>query len=186
MSFISQLTIIIIHYIGILGLLVCSLLSLFLADKKKKLLFLFLFFLFVGILSFVYYSGVLFFAVGVIVVFFFILLYLFAFQMELFGEYVGPEVDKNLKNADKSSRNKILSIIISLLFCAAIGYFIYGCISNFLKEIKEVEGSENILIANWSDISNQFFSDYGLILIIITAALFVSFLWFIGIRMDKK
>ena len=71
MSFLSQLIIIIINYISTAGLLACGLLSLFLKDKKRKLLFLLLAFLFIGALSFVYYSEILFFITGVIVIFFF-------------------------------------------------------------------------------------------------------------------
>lgn len=158
-------------------------LALFLTEKRKKLLFLFFFFLFAGVLSFVYYSGILLFVMGIIIIFLFILLYLFVLQMELFGYREYPEESGRLKNSIKS---KILNGTVSLLLPAVIGYFIYKHVSGFLKGAVVLEGSENILIAGWTDISRQIFTDYSLILIIITASLFISFLWFITIVVKKK
>ncbi len=183
MSYVSQLTIIIINYISIFGLLICSLLSLFLTDKRKKLLFLFLSFIFVGVLSFVYYSGVLFFITGIIILFFLVSLYLLVIQVELFGKEIEGESDKKLKSSTNSIRSRVLNIIIPLLFCIAIGYFIYKYMADFIRGIGI---TSDILIIGLSDIARQFFADYSLVLIIIMASLFISFLWFITIRTDKK
>jgi len=180
MSFISQLIIMIMHYASIFGLLISGLLSLILPDKRKKILFLFISFLFVGILSFVYYSGILFFIVGILMVFFFISLYLFVFQMEIFGNKTGLDENKKLNGRVK---NTLLNIIIPLLFCATAGYFIYNYTFDFLRS---VSGSGNIFIAGLGDISKQFFTDYSLILVIIVASLFMSFLWFIIISQGEE
>src|SRR4030042_7185113 len=99
MSFTSQLIIIIIHYTSLLGLLICGALSLIHSDRRKKLLFLILTFLFVGILSFIYYSGILVFIIGVFVIFFLVSLYLFVYQIEFFG--IKTAGDGNRRNDNK-------------------------------------------------------------------------------------
>ncbi len=180
MSFGSQLIIKIIHYIGIVGVLICGSFSLFINNKKKKLIFLFLSFLFGGILFFVYYSGILVFIIGIIIVFFYILLYLFVFQSELFENNMQTIVNEKLKH---SKKKEIITITLTFLFCSVIGYFIYKYTSGFLNEIA---GSETILITTLSDISKQFSIVYGVVIIILAASLFVSFLWFIIIKMEKK
>jgi len=178
MSLGSQLILIIIHYISLFGLVISGLLSLILTSKRKKLIFLFLSFLFVGILSFVYYWCILFFIAGIFIMFFFLSLYLFVFQIELFGdkERLDEKINGNIKGT-------IVDIILPFLFCAAIGYLIYNYTSDFLQK---VSGSGNIFIIGLSDIAGKFFTNYSLILIIIIAVLFVSFLWFIIISLDEK
>jgi len=130
MSIESQLIIKIIQYGSLFGLFISGLLSLFLINKKKKLLFVFLSFLFFGILSFVFYAGILFFTAGITIIFFFILLYLLVFQIELSGK---EEVLNRNKNHDNNNTaGIILNIILPILFCGFMGYLIYGCTSDFL------------------------------------------------------
>jgi len=183
MSSTSQLTMVILNYIGIFGLLISGLLSIFLTYKRKKLLFLFLSFLFTGVLNFVYYSGVLFFVVGLVMMFFFLLLYLFVFQLEVFRGQESAGIKVNLK---VSNKDKALDITTALLFCAGFAYFIYIYTSDFLRIAKTAGDSAEILIASWSDIGGQLFAEYGLILIIVAVSLFLSFLWFVAIGGKKK
>ena len=180
MSFESQLTILIIHYIGLFGLLVSALLSLFMTSRKNKLLFMFLAFLFVGVLSFVYYSAVLFFIAGIIILFFFLSLYLHVFQVRLFG--IKEKLKHNKKPAD-SNTVKILNILLPLLFCTAVGYLIYVYTSSYLRNITV---TKEIAIVGFSDITGLFLTDHSLVLILIVALLFISFLWFLVISLDKK
>ena len=167
----SQLILIIIHGVSLFGLAVSGLLSIIIISKRKKLIFLFLSFLFVVILCFVYYSSILFFIVGIFIIFFFMSLYMLVSQIELFGD--GKRVDEKINS---NTKGIIVDIVLPFLFCAAIGYLIYDYTSDFLQK---VSGSANILIINLSDITGKFFTDYNLILIVVIAALFVSFLWFI-------
>ncbi|HEY4662857.1 MAG TPA: hypothetical protein VIH07_04180 [Candidatus Humimicrobiaceae bacterium] len=178
MSFTSQLIIIIIHYASLLGLLICGSLSLIHSDRRKKLLFLILTFLFVGILSFVYYSGILVFIVGVFVIFFLVSLYLFVFQIEFFGSKTNEDQDARNNNKIKKT---IGGIILPVLFSAGIGYLFYIYTSDFLKDTV-LNG--NIYIVGLGDISKQFFIEYGPIMVIVIASLFISFLWFIMISKD--
>ena len=177
MSFTSQLIIIIIHYASLLGLLICGLLSLIHSDRRKKLLFLILVFLFVGILSFVYYSGILVFIVGVFVIFFLVSLYLFVFQIEFFESKTDEDRDRRNDNKIKT----IGGIVLPALFCAGIGYLFYIYTSDFLKDAVL---SGNIYIVGLGDINKQFFIEYSPILVIVIASLFISFLWFIMISKD--
>jgi NADH:ubiquinone oxidoreductase subunit 6 (subunit J) len=183
MSFLSQLIIIIINYISTAGLLACGLLSLLLKDKKRKLMFLLLAFLFIGALSFVYYSEILFFITGVIVIFFFLLLYLFVLQMDFFNGGTPGETDER---SDLPLRSKIINIVMPVLLCISAGFFIYKYVSGFLKGIEITEGRSNIFISDWSDISRYFFTDYGLVPAIITGSLFMSIIWFIAIGVKEK
>ena len=180
MSFESQLTIIIIHYIGFFGLMVSALLSLFMTNRKNKLLFMFLAFLFVGVLSFAYYSGALFFIVGIIILFFFLSLYLFVFQVRLFGN---KEKLKQDGKSNNSNTVKIFNVLLPLSFCAAIGYLIYIYTSGFLRNITV---TKEITIVGLSDITGLFLTDHSLVLILVVALLFISFLWFLIIGLDKK
>jgi len=177
MSFTSQLIIIIIHYASLLGLLICGLLSLIHSNRRKKLLFLILVFLFVGILSFVYYSGILVFIVGVFVIFFLVSLYLSVFQIEFFEKTDGGQDRRN----DNKIKKTIGGIILPALFCVGIGYLFYIYTSDFLKEAVL---SGNIYIVGLGDINKQFFVEYSPILVIVIASLFISFLWFIMISKD--
>ena len=177
MSFTSQLIIIIIHYASLLGLLICGSLSLIHSDRRKKLLFLILTFLFVGILSFVYYSGILVFIVGVFVIFFLVSLYLFVFQIEFFESKTDEDRDRRNDNKIKT----IGGIVLPALFCAGIGYLFYIYTSDFLKDAVL---SGNIYIVGLGDINKQFFIEYSPILVIVIASLFISFLWFIMISKD--
>ena len=110
--------------------------------------------------------------------FFFMSLYLFVFQVELFSN--NERLDEKLNS---NTRGIIVDIILPFLFCAAIGYLIYNYTSDFLQK---VSGSGNFFIIGLSDIAGKFFTDYSLILIIMIAVLFVSFLWFIIISLDEK
>ena len=110
--------------------------------------------------------------------FFFMSLYMLVSQMELFGDE--ERVDEKLSS---NAGGIIVDIILPFLFCAAIGYLIYNYTSDFLQK---VSGSGGILIIGLSDITGRFFTDYNLILIIVIAALFVSFLWFIIISLKEK
>ena len=168
----------IMHYASIFGLLISGLLSLILPDKRKKILFLFISFLFVGILSFVYYSGILFFIIGIFIIFFFVSLYLFVFQIEFFGSKTERDEDKR---PDNKIKKIIRGIVLPILFCASIGYLFYIYTSDFLKRVNI---SGNIYIVGLSDINEQFFTEYGLILVIVIASLFISFLWFIIISRE--
>jgi len=183
MSFLSQLIIIIINYVSIAGLLACGVLALLMKDRKRKLLILMLAFLFIGALSFVYYSETLFFVTGLIMIFFFLLLYLFVLQMDFFGRGMAGETDERL---DLPLRGKILNIAMPVLFCLSAGFFIYKYISGFLKEAEIAEGGGNVFILDWSDISRYFFTDYGLVLVVLAGSLFISFIWFIAVGVKKK
>jgi hypothetical protein len=180
MSFESQLTIIILHYIAISGLLASALLSLFIKKRRWKLILMFLTFLFVGALSFVYYSGVLLFIAGIIVIFFFLSLNMFTFQAKIFGKSGKSEREGRLKNNPAAV---VLNILLPLLFCGIIGYLIYVYTYGFIKELA-VMG--DITIVSLSDFTGLLLTDYGMVAVLMIALLVVSFFWFLIIGRDEK
>lgn len=187
MSFESQLTIKIINYISVAGLVIFSLLSFFIADRKKKLIFVFFSFLSGGIFYFVYYSDILFFIIGIVVLLFFMLLYLFVFRIEFFGNGVQAGLNEELKNCRKKD---IIIVTSKAIFCLAIGYFIIRYLSGYLSDLadylKESAAGVSAFIPTLSDISKQLSTDYGIAILIIVASLFMSSLWFIIIKMERK
>lgn len=140
----------------------------------------FLTFLFVGVLSFIYYSGVLFFIVGITVIFFFLSLNLFVFQVRMFGNTEESERKEISKN---SRAGMIFNILLPLLFCGIIGYLIYVSTHGFIRELAIIE---DITIAGLGDITGLLLTDYRMILIFIIAMLVMSFFWFLIIGRDKK
>jgi len=187
MSLGSKLIITIINYISVAGLLICGLLSFFTVSKRKKLMLVFFSFLSGGLFYFGHYSSILFFLIGIIILFFFVLLYLFVFQVEFFGN----NKQAGLIEESKSSRKKEIIIIVSMfVLCLVIGYFVLGylsgCLSNLTIYLSETVTSEDIFIPALSDISKQISNDYGMIILIVVASLFVSSLWFMIIKMEKK
>lgn len=180
MSFKSQLAITIVQYISLFGLTASVLITIFTANRKKKLLFMFISFLFVGILIFISYSGVVFFIIGAIILFFFLSLYLLVFQIRLSGNKGKREQDKKPVDA---KRNKIFYIIPPLLACAATGYLIYIYTSGFLGNISI---SREITIAGLGDIAGQLITDHSFVLILIVALFIMSFLWFLIIGLRRK
>jgi hypothetical protein len=180
MSFESQLIIIILHYIAVSGLLASALLSLFIKKRRWKLIFMFLTLLFIGVLSFVYYSGVLFFIVGIIIIFFFLSLNIFSSQVKLFGRSEKPKREGRLNNNPAAV---VFNILLPFLFCGVIGYLIYVYSYSFIRGMVVVE---DVTIASLGDITGLFLNEYGIVAILMIALLVVSFFWFLIIGRDEK
>jgi uncharacterized membrane protein YdbT with pleckstrin-like domain len=115
-----------------------------------------------------------------IIIFFFLSLNLFVFQVRLFGNSEKFKREGKLKNSDAAA---IFNILLPLLFCGIIGYLIYVYISGFLQNIAVIE---DITIAGLNDITGLFLTDYSLVLILIIALLAMSFFWFLIIGRDEK
>jgi len=89
-------------------------------ENKKRMLFLFLVFLFSGTLSFSFYSGILFFAISLIAISFFVLFYLYVAHIEFYlKEKLAAE--KSMAIKDKFA-GKILRLVLPLIICLGIGY----------------------------------------------------------------
>ncbi len=180
----SQLIIKIIQYISITGLFLSSILALIIVDKKKKFIFLFLMFISAGMLSYILYSGFVIFTVGFVFVFFFILLYITIIQWESIGSN-NQEKRKSANKPDlqngRKSIKKILNIALPLLLCGAIGYLIFNSANRYLAEVGNQQGDQAINVS-FSDpglVIKSILSSYGLAVIILASALFITFLWFI-------
>lgn len=185
----SQLTVAIINYISIAGLLACGLLSFFTDSKKRKLILVFFSFLSGGIFYFVYYSDVLFFIIGIIILFFFTLLYYFVFQMEFFGNNAQVHLNEEIKSSRRKKKiitTVAIAIFFLIIWCFACGY-LHGYLSDLTDNLSVAAGvSSSSFIPTLSDISRQLSTDYGIVILILAASLFVSSLWFMIIKMEKK
>ena len=189
----KQLIIMIIQYGSSIGLFLSGVLALFTIDKKKKFIFLFLMYIFAGILSFVLYSGFTFFTVGIVFVFFIIILYIVIIQQEIIKnngrEPQKPENKTGLRNGRKPLRN-VLNRILPLLLCGGLGYLVFSGTYKYLAGAGYRNGEQlfNISFPDPGLAIKGIFSSYGLALIILVSALFISFLWFIVMvkLKDKK
>jgi len=170
----SSIVINTMHYISISGIFIFSLLSLFMLENKKRMLFLFLVFLFSGTLSFSFYSGILFFAISLIAISFFVLFYLYAAHIEFYlKEKLAAE--KSMAIKDKFA-GKILRLVLPLIICLGIGYlfykfafdFFYGCIKN-----------EAVPVMSLANAVKELQASYIAPVIILISILFISTLWFI-------
>ena len=170
----SSIIIKIMQYISISVIFIFAPLSLFIPERKKKVLFLFLVFLFSGILSFSFYSAVLFFLVSLIVISFFVLFYLYVVHMEF---YLKEKflVEEHLRGKNKFT-GKVLNLILPIIICLGIGYLFYYYGFDLFTDYKGIEiGS----IASLAGIINGLYADYLVPIIILISILFISILWFI-------
>ncbi len=175
----NQLIIKIIQYASIFGLLLSGILALVIADKRKKFIFLFLMYVSAGILSFILYSGFAFFTVGLVFVFFFILLYIATIQWEAVRK---DSREQPGKKGGASPKN-VLNIVLPLLLCGGSGYLIFNSTYRYLAGAGSQSGDQpyNVSFTDPGLVINSIFSSYGLVVIILVSALFITFLWLIVI-----
>jgi len=170
----SSIIIKIMQYISISGIFIFALLSLFIPERKKRVLFLFIVFLFSGILSFSLYSSVLFFLVSLIVISFFVLFYLYVVHIDFYLK------EKFLIEEYWSGKNKfvckVLDLILPIILCLGVGYLFYTYTFDLFTEYKEMGVGS---IASLASIVNSLYADYLIPIIILISILFISILWFI-------
>lgn len=160
----QSLVIKIIQYTCISGVFMFSLLSLFVTERRKKLLFLFLMLLFSSIVGFLFYSGILIFLIGIIVMGFFITFCLFVFHAEKY------------EKKEKRLSSRILNVLLPLVLCFGIGYLFYNYTLEFFTEPGEVKG---VSLISFESIISDLYANYLIVIVILILILFVSVLWFI-------
>lgn len=178
---------------GIIGLLLSGVLALVVIDKKKKFIFLFLMYISAGLISLVLYSGFTFFTAGIMFVFFFIILYIIIIQGEIIKsskqDQQKPGGKTVLQNRRKLKKN-LLNIAPPLLLTGGLAYLIFNNAYKYLAGNGYLNGGQpyDISFSGPGLAIKSIFSSYGLVLIILVSALFISFLWFIIMikLQDKK
>jgi len=170
----SSIAINIMHYISISGIFIFSLLSLFMLENKKRMLFLFLVFLFSSTLSLSFYSGILFFAVSLVVISFFALFYLYTAHIEFYlKKKIASEEPMTIK--DKFA-GKVLRLVLPLIIYLGIGYLFYKYAFDFFSGYVKNEAVPVISLAN---VVKELQASYIIPVIILISVLFISTLWFI-------
>jgi hypothetical protein len=157
----------ILQYVCFAGLILSALSVFVLRDLKKKVLSLFFVFVFITILSFIFYAGVILFIAGFIFIFVFLVLYLLA-------SGISRNVQAGLSGKGiKVTALKAVGVIIALLFCSGLGYIIYSASDGYFPDL---DGSQEAYIAGLEEISESLFTTYGIAIIIIIAAVIVIFM----------
>ena len=174
----------IINYFILNLILIFGIVSLVLVDQRKKLSFLFLMYLSAGIASFLFFAGAVFALTGIIIIFFFLLLFSLVFQQEFFG-YGKDFYIKNIqkKYSATTQTGIIANLIISILSCLFIGYLLVIYTQDFYKNAVKVKSFSPPAILS---ILNDIGLNYIPVILIITFAVAVSFIWFIAILPDKR
>jgi hypothetical protein len=172
-----------------LGLIfVFGLISLLARNQRKKLTFLFLAILSTGISSYLFFAGIAFILPGIILIFFFLLLYMLIASQEFYG-FGKPSIlpDRHSKQGMHGLGIKQPSLIINFLLSLAVSagagviFFIYN--KDFLKGLQLVESFK---AAATGDIINNIGANYIPAILVISAALFSSVLWFASILEKRK
>jgi hypothetical protein len=174
----------IINYFILSLTLIFGIISVILVDQRKKLTFLFLMYLFAGITSFLFFAGPTFAIVGIVILFFFLLLFSFIFHQEFFGfgkTYLYEKIHKRYFAAIQP--NIIANMILSILSCLFIGYLFYSYTQSFYKQLTMVKTFSTPSLAG---ILNDIGSNYVPIILIIVCMLASSFIWFIGILPNRR
>jgi len=174
-----------------LGLIfVFGLISLLVRDQRKKLTFLFLALLSAGVLSYLFFAGIALILPGIILIFFYLLLYMFIASQEFYGfgkpSILSDKLTRQGMPGRKGFRiklsliiNFLLSLIISVV--AGVIFFIYN--KDYLKGLQLVESFK---AASTGDIINNIGANYIPAILVISAALFSSVFWFIGILENRR
>ncbi len=190
MSIESQKIIEIIQYISFTGLVLSGLAALFLPGLRRKMVFLFMVAVFTTIIAFVFYSGILLFVMGFAVIFVFTILHMLTAQLVMTGDDSGKNysgsADRsgNTENAKmKVKISAILNIAIPVLFCGYLGYLIYNSTHHYFEGI---DGTEDISIISLGQISEELFSNYFPVLLILITAMFAAAIWFTVILDYRK
>jgi len=163
-----------------------GLISLVLKDQRKKLTFLFLMVFSAGILSFLFFAGIAFMLPGIMLVFFFLLVFMMVSGQEYFG-YGKPggnrEHGPTMKNVKKVNPGTIISLVLSIIFCAVAGFLFFYYNRNFYEGLKLVESFN---LAGMPEIATDIGLNYIPVILLAVLALVSSFLWFLGILEKRK
>lgn len=157
----------ILQYLCSAGLILSSAAVFIMRDVKKKVVSLFFVFVFITILSFIFYAGIMLFIVAFIFVFVFLVLYLLASGISRTAGADLPWKDRKVFTL------KTIKAAIAVLFCLWLGYVINDASAGYFQDIDR--GNETY-ITGLEEISEPLFTTYGIVVIIIIAAIFITFL----------
>ncbi|MBC7333063.1 MAG: hypothetical protein H5T85_01135 [Actinobacteria bacterium] len=172
-----------LQYLGAAGTLIFSLLSLFVTNQRKKLVFFACFILFSSFLGLLFYSGVTLFVTGLpglmVLLFIFILQESEQRSKVLMVKEKSREKDK--ENADRINRNnhhisQALRVITGVILCIIASYFFYESTFDFFARYEKVS---TISIASTSSVMSELYTSYLPVVVVLALALFSSALWIV-------
>jgi len=157
----------ILQYICFAGLILSVAAVFIFGDLKKKVISLFFIFVFITILSFIFFVGILLFITGFIFIFVFIVLYLLASEtMRTTRSYI-------FKKRRRKFVLKAGGTTAALLFCSWLGYIIYNIFAGYFPDINP---QKDPYILGFGEISVSLFTTYNIVIIIIIAAACITFI----------
>ena len=166
----SQKLLEILQYICSAGLIIPGLAVFIISDPRKKVASLFIMFIFITVLSFVFYAGIVLFIANMVFVFVFAVLYMLA--RETAGRnFAAPLIRK------KHIILKMTGYAAALVFCCALGYIIFFYISK--GSLPAAGEGQEIFIASLEELSTSIFGTYSIVIIIIIAAVLMTLIGFI-------
>lgn len=182
-----------LNYLFLGLIIVFGLVSLLVRNQRKKLTFLFLALLSAGVLNYLFFAGIALILPGIILIFFYLLLYMSIASQEFYG-FGKPSVlsGKILHKGKQTVQGRkgfrieqslLINFLLSLAVCAGAGaiFFIYN--KDFLKGLQLVESFK---AAATQDIINNIGANYIPAILIISLALFSSVFWFISILENRR
>ena len=167
----------ILQYICFAGLVLSGLAALAIADLRKKALTLFIILVFITILSFVFYAGIMLFIANIIFIFVYAIFYM------LVRKIASAETTLARQRQKKRVALYIAGYAAAGLLCCGLGYiFINISRSHF----PEVSLTKNIMITNMDDIAGIMFGTYSIAIIILAAAALMTFISFTVSERSKR
>jgi hypothetical protein len=171
-----------------LGLIfIFGFIALFVRDQRKKLTFFFLTLLSSGVLSYLFFAGISLILPGIILIFFYLLLFMFIASQEFYG-FGKPSVSvgQHLQQVRQGLGIKpslAINFLLSLIISAGAGAIFFIYTKSFFKDLPLVKSFE---AAATQDVINNIGANYIPAILVISLALFSSVFWFISILENRR
>lgn len=177
MSIESQKLLEVLQYICFAGLILPGLAVFVMPDFRKKAICLFIMFIFITVLSFLFYAGIILFIVSTVFIFVFMILYLLT-----------QKVDGLIESGNPDSRRKTVIIkateaVVATLLCAGLGYAIFDISTGYFTGVEEIQ---EIYITSLKDITESVFTGYSIVIIFLIAAAFITFTGFTVFQKNRQ
>jgi hypothetical protein len=177
MSIESEILLEILQYICFAGLVLSGLAAIVIADSRKKAISLFVILVFITILSFIFYAGIILFLVNIVFIFVFAIFYMLVRRTALAdASTVGGKQKKHITFS-------IIGYTAAVIFCCGLGYIVFNISKGYFSDRSELK---DIIITNMKDITEILFGTYSVVIIILAAAALMTFISFTVSGKDRK
>ena len=192
-----------LQYFILSAVVIFAVLSLLIKNTKEKFIFLFLFILFAQIFDFTLYYGELFYLFFIPIILFLVIFYLYNIGIEKEILVINNEKKylNNIKQDDNKYKNKgnghrgngsylfkeklkkIYIFITPVLFCVGFIFLFFKFSSNYTAKFNM---EKNITLINFSQIAEEIYINYEIIIFLIVLLIFILFLWIISLISIRK